>query len=74
MSTNDTRYRVLVMLQRSDREKYWTFYCPQCQQRVKEVNGDMKSITDTFSVEGAGQPIRCGKGWCRIYWYFKLSG
>lgn len=36
----DKRYRILVLLRRADRPKYWDFHCPYCKTKVVELAGD----------------------------------
>ena len=83
----DRRYRMLVLLQRSDRPKYWTFSCPQCKAEVVEViNGEVQAMSDlvnTESLDNVGVGYRCpgrlgqdafGKMMhCGIWYYFKLN-
>lgn len=78
---NDRRYRVLVMLQRSDRPKYWTFYCPMCTMPVAELNNHdvigMSDLVDLDAAEVGLVGVRCdGRyqgGKCRVWYYFKLN-
>lgn len=84
----DRRYRVLVLLQRSDREKYWTFNCPRCTMPVCEIlNAEIEAISDLISIENienVGNGVRCdgrlGRDTlgqtikCNIWYYFKLNG
>lgn len=75
----DKRYRVLVVLQRTDRPRYYDFYCPMCQMKVCELSGTeviaMQDVMDTSNTPLVG--VRCdGRyqgGYCRIYYYFTLS-
>lgn len=74
---NDPRYQLLIVLQRVDRPKYWTFHCPNCKREIlPEVNnGVMTAMTDLFD---SGNPVygkgkRCDTGWCRYFFFFKLS-
>lgn len=74
---SDRRYRVMVLLQRSDRPKYWTFNCPQCTMPVCELNGvDVIGLTDLVAL-GADDTglvgVRCDRGSCRWWYYFKLN-
>lgn len=71
---NDRRYRVLVLLQRSDRPKYWVFHCPNCKREIREVNNaSLLGMTDSFAASEYGTGIRCDTGWCRYYYYFQFS-
>lgn len=75
----DKRYRVLVLLQRSDRPRYYDFHCPQCQMKVCELSGSdvvaMQDVLDTSGLPLVG--VRCdGRfqgGYCRTYYYFSLN-
>lgn len=77
----DRRYRVLVTLQRSDRQAYWTFKCPRCTYPVSElVNMDiiaMNDLTDLSNPTLHADGVRCdGRfegGHCRIWYYFSLG-
>lgn len=78
----DRRYRVLVILNRSERPKYWTFHCPQCKMPVSEIlNAEVESISDlidTTNINNIGLGVRCDGRYmddkCRIWYYFKLNG
>lgn len=84
---SDRRYRVLVLLQRVDRPKYWTFKCFQCGADVGEVvNAEVQAVSDLVDTESVGNMIvghRCngrlgvdafGKVMhCGIWYYFKLN-
>lgn len=75
----DKRYRVLVLLQRTDRPRYYDFHCPMCQMKVCELSGSdvlaLQDVMDTNSLPLVG--VRCdGRyqgGYCRVYYYFTLS-
>ena len=77
----DKRYRVMVLLHRSDRPRYWTFFCPACQKVLCEiVNSDVVAISDTMDMQNTsiyGPGIRCdGRyqgGHCGTYYYFVLG-
>lgn len=78
MQEPDRRYRVMILLQRSDRPHYWTFACPHCKHDVAEImNADVEAISDIVSMENAnniGIGIRCDGPYCRYWYYFKLNG
>lgn len=73
----DRKYRTLVMLQRSDRPRYWTFHCPNCQQPIAELNNrDIYSMTDMFnplSTANGGVGTRCPGPNCRRWYFFQLN-
>lgn len=75
----DPRYRILVMLQRSDRPNYWIFNCPHCMEGVFELtNVEIESMSDLVTVGTNPNDIligaRCDGPYCRYYYYFKLNG
>ena len=73
----DRRYRVLVLLQRSDRPRYWTFHCPHCTNPLSEiVNSDVVAISDTFDMQNTSlstNGLRCDGKFCRWWYYFSLD-
>ena len=73
----DRRYRVMVLLQRSDRPKYYTFHCPKCTQPVGDlVNAEIKAMSDLMdmnNVDNVGVGTRCDGYKCRVWYYFTLS-
>lgn len=77
----DRRYRMLILLQRSDRPRYYTWHCPQCTYPVCEiVNSEIVAVSDAMDMQNialAGPGIRCdGRyqgGKCRIWYYFSLG-
>lgn len=80
----DRRYRMLVLLQRSDRRRYYTFHCPICTAPVGEiVNADVVAITDLIdmsNIDTIGAGLRCNgryhgdqSGKCSTYYYFSLN-
>lgn len=79
---DDKRYRILVNLVRSDRPRYWSFYCPHCAGRVCELtNNEIVSMTDFIDFNNtnlATVGTRCngrihGMGRCDFWYYFNLS-
>lgn len=49
ITPNDTRYRMMVTLIRSDRPKYWNWLCNNCGAKVGELdNVDVFDITDFY--------------------------
>lgn len=73
----DKRYRIQVLLQRSDRPKYWIFSCPHCKYDVCELTDvDVEAMSDLVSIPGENVMvgIRCPGPYCKYYYYFKLSG
>lgn len=76
MTSNDRSYRILVVLQRDDREKYWMFSCPRCKADIHEINNAaMLAMTDAFNQTDSvyGHSFICPTRDCRIRYYFKLS-
>ncbi len=73
----DREYRTLVLLQRSDRPRYWTFHCPNCQQPMAHLSGrDVVSLTDFYnpqSAENGSVGIRCPGAFCKRWYYFQLT-
>lgn len=73
----DKRYRILVLLQRSDRPKYWTFKCNHCGYDVQDLtNVEVEAVSDLVELPGNDVLIgrRCGGPYCKYHYYFKLSG
>lgn len=74
----DRRYRLLVMLQRSDKPNYWTAHCMKCQHPLVEIlNAEIEAISDLVSMEDTsniGIGMRCPGKYCRYWYYFKLNG
>lgn len=79
----DTKYRILVLLQRSDRPDFFSFHCPRCNMKVADLaNGQMVGMTDVIDFDsrfnlGIGVPHRGrlgdGNGFCSIIYYFTLG-
>lgn len=80
---SDRRYRIFVMLNRSDRPTHYKFYCPRCKREVCELmNSKIESLSDIVDMEENGIPmngVRCdGKieernEPCRTWYYFSLN-
>lgn len=76
----DRRYRVLLVLERSDRPTNWKPYCIRCQMPIKMelINADIVSITDmidmdtTPSVVGVRCDGRYNGKHCNFWYYAKL--
>lgn len=77
----DRRYRMQILLQRSDRPRYYVFHCPLCGTPACElVNSDVLAISDTMDFQNTdlmATGLRCdgrinGQN-CRIWLYFKLA-
>lgn len=74
----DYRYRVGVLLQRSERPSLWTFHCPRCTMAVCELmNTEITTLTDIIDFEsGIGNGYKCKgryeNGHCGIWYYFVL--
>lgn len=77
----DRRYRVLVLLNRTDRPSYTKFQCYRCGYPVAElVNSEVHAMTDTMDMDNSDARAigtRCdGRyqgGYCRIWYYFSLG-
>lgn len=77
----DRRYRTMVLLQRTDRPRYWTFHCPSCTMPLCEiVNAEVVALSDLFDMQNtsiAANGVRCsgrtGNGRCGIWYYFTLN-
>lgn len=83
----DHRYRVLVLLGRSDRPRLEKFNCPKCTRPVAEImNAELLGLTDMMDMENLstlGVGIRCGgrtgdrainNGRCDRWYYFSVGG
>lgn len=76
----DKRYRVLVLLQRSDRPRYYDFHCPMCQMKVCELSGTEVIAMQDMATDITNTPlvgVRCdGRlhgGYCRTWFMFRLN-
>lgn len=73
----DRKYRTLILLQRSDRPRYWTWHCPNCQQPIVELNNtDMYAMTDFYNpaaASNAAVSIRCPGLNCKRWYAFQLK-
>lgn len=77
----DKRYRILVLLQRVDRPRYWSFYCTRCQYKVCELsNCEVVALNDLIDYNNTNLQVvsvRCdGRyqgGRCDTYYAFSLS-
>lgn len=75
----DRRYRVLVLLARTDRPYCYKFHCPRCTMPVAElVNTQVIAQTDVMDMETDRNTVgvRCdGRyqgGRCNIWYYFTI--
>lgn len=79
--TTDKRYRIMVLLQRTDRPAYYDFHCPRCGKKVGElVNQEVKALSDVIHMDrGELVGVRCdGRIFdrgepCRTWYYFTLG-
>lgn len=77
---SDRRYRVLVLLERSDKPTNWKLYCIRCQMPVLElINTNVVALTDMVDMEEVDNAligVRCdGRfegGRCSLWYYTKL--
>lgn len=75
----DRRYRMLVMLARSDRPNHWKFHCPKCQKPVAElVNHEVIGLSDVIDMESSSAVgIRCDGRFegarCGTWFYYSLG-
>lgn len=71
----DKNYRTLVLLQRTDRPKYWTFHCVNCRMPVAHlVNKEIKAITDFYNPQDTSNEaveVRCSS--CKRFYSFQLN-
>lgn len=77
----DRRYRMQVLLQRTDRPRYYIFHCPACTKPVCElVNSEVYAVSDAIDMQNTdlmATGVRCdghinGQN-CRIWYYFRLA-
>jgi hypothetical protein len=83
MEEQDRRYRVLITLQRSDRPRYWTFNCHNCNWKVCELSNTevvaASDVMDMHNGELVMVGVRCdgrsptGIGRCNRWYYFMLG-
>lgn len=77
----DRRYRVLVLLNRTDKPVYMKFLCPRCGMAVSElINSEVKALSDTQDFDNTSLnavAVRCDgrydNGYCRIWYIFALG-
>lgn len=75
----DRRYRVLVVLARSDRPTHYTWHCPRCTMPVAElVNMEVRALSDIMDVTsheliGVRCDGRTGHGRCNTWYYWSLT-
>lgn len=72
MTNGDTdyRYMIRVYLIRVGRPKYWNFHCPQCGEKVCELNGELAYMIDvTPDSRAAGTRFHCQSRTCRGMWF-----
>lgn len=66
-------YMVLVTLLRLDRPKRWLFHCPNCKRPIKEIDGELVAMTDSYNTKDHGMYYRCDTSSCRIFYQFHIS-
>lgn len=78
----DRRYRIAVMLQRTDRPENMKWYCPFCQNfllnLVNSVPVGLADVVDFENTDITGIEMRCNGrlkdgGHCRKYFIFTLG-
>lgn len=84
----DRRYRVLVLLNRTDRPYYAKFFCPKCTMPVAElINTEVRGLSDTQDFNNTDMnavAVRCegrfdgrsdgsGDYHCRTWYIFSLG-
>lgn len=77
----DRRYRVLVLLNRTDRPTNFKFICPRCGYKVAELmNAEVRALSDTQNIDNLDLQtvsVRCdgihADGRCRIHYSFSLG-
>lgn len=77
----DYRYRMLVILERSDRPQVFVFHCPRCTMRICElVNSEIVAMTDIVDFSNLDKTLvgyRCGGRFqgdrCDLWLYFSLG-
>lgn len=77
----DRRYRVLVLLERSDRPTHYTWHCPRCTRPLVElVNTEVRALSDVMDISNialAANGVRCDSRYqgrrCDIWYYFSLT-
>lgn len=65
---------MVVLLNRVDRPRYYTFYCVHCGKPLAELtNGEpiaIGDIVDMSDVNTIGVGVRCLSRFCRDVWYY----
>lgn len=77
----DRRYRLMIILRRSDRPNYFTWNCPFCTYPVNELMnaevGAMSDVIDMQNIKNFGIGVRCGGRFegraCGTWYYFNLG-
>lgn len=77
MNEPDRKYRMMVLMNRTDRPRYWTFNCPICAKPLAEiVNAEVIAINDVVDMSQTatfGIGVMCFSRYCRIWYYFNLN-
>jgi hypothetical protein len=82
MAYTNERYRVLVMLRRSDRPKSYDFHCFRCNMLIAEISGqDVVAFDDAIQVyQKVTHGVKCqgrldrrlsGTGRCNLMYFFE---
>lgn len=70
----DRRYRILVLMNRTDRPRYYTFHCPFCSKPLAEItNSTVSSLSDIIDMNNTasyGVGVQCLSRQCRDIWYY----
>lgn len=73
----DRQYRMLILLQRTDRPRYYSFHCFNCKTLVAELAGSNVFAAEDFynpqSTTNASVGIRCNGKYCHRYYFFQLK-
>lgn len=74
----DKEYRLLILLQRTDRPHYWSPFCLRCGENlhIDLLKCEIQAISDLVEMETGNNiaiGITCPGRYCRTKYYFKLN-